>query len=282
MPKASASTRSSGHVTLSFGLLTIPVSLYSGIVADAGVTRHEYLPVENAAGEVEDHPVGRGLIDKMDGHLLTTDEKARVTKKIDTEYGPVYVEDNEIEQLFTLEPDTLKIKEFQPQHLFYQGNYVPKNLQFLEPSKDTKKRHIPAAVKVLTTLLEGMNEEGVVAIVELTTRGIPKPCVLTADGALWHIYPTDSVREQRELPEVEVVAAEVTMMRGLIGALTKTEVADLSDVRSELIQNFANDKAAAGDFGQVTDTYKATAPAAPSFDLAAMLQASIDAAKVAS
>lgn len=288
MPKAAASTRSSCKVTLSFGLIQIPVQIFTGTVSDAGITRHEYLPVktgetdESGADVYEDHPVGRGLIDKIDGHLLTADEKAQVTKKIETEYGPVYVEDNEIEQLFTLEPNSLKIKEFQPQHLFHQGHYVPKTLNFIEPDKvkvKGKNQYMPAATKVLATLLDGMKKEGVVAIAELTTRGVPKPCILTPDGALWQVWNTDALREQRPLPEADVVESDVTMMRGLIAALVKTEPADLSDVRSELIQNFADQKAEAGDFGKVSDDYVQAGPAEPSMDFAAMLQASIDAAK---
>lgn len=307
MSKAKPSTRSSGHVTLTgIGLVTIPLTIYSGTDKASGVERHEYLPVPvmeddgngkqvqkttkvtKEDGTIEEAPVfedrliGRGNIDKTTGELLTLDQKPLVQKKIETEYGPVYVEDHEIEKLFTLEPDTLKVLEFQPQHLFHQGNYVPKDILHLEPAKTgsgAKKQHMPMAVKLLATLLKGMREEGTVAVCELTTRGVPKPCILTPDGALWLVYHTNAVREQRELPEVETVEAEVNMMRGLISALTKTEVRDLSDTRSELVQNFANEKAAAGDFGKTTDTYVSAAPAEPALDLMAMLAASVEQAK---
>jgi non-homologous end joining protein Ku len=290
MPKAAASTRSSGRVNLVIEntLVNIPVAVYTGTVSDAGVTRHQYLPVktgqqdENGKDIYEDHPVGNGQIDKIDGHLLTADERARIAKKIDTEYGPVYVEDNEIEKLFTLDANTLVIKEFEPQHIFHQGHYVPKTLNFIEPDKTKikgKNQYMPVAAKLLATLLEGMRKEGVIAVGELTTRGVPKPCILTADGALWQVYHTDAVREQRELPETETKEGEVTAMRGLIAALLKTEPADLSDFRSDLIQNFANEKARNGDFSEVSDDYTQATPAEPTIDLMAMLQASIDAAK---
>lgn len=285
MPKAKPSTRSSGQVTLSFGLVNIPLALYSGTDKASGVERHEYLVVETEVdGEkvIENHLIGRGNIDKTTGELLTEDEKPLVQKKVETEYGPVYVEDHEIEQLFTLEPDTLKVLEFEPQHLFHQGNYVPRDRMFVEPQKagtGSKKAPMPIAVKLLGTLLKGMREEGTIAVCELTTRGTPKPCILTPDGVLWLVYPTNAVREQRELPEADLVDAEVNMMRGLIATMTKTEVADLTDYRSELIQNFANEKAENGDFGKTDDTYVATAPAAPQVDLMAMLAASVEQAK---
>lgn len=284
MPKAAPSTRSAGHVTLSFGLVNIPVTLYGGIVSAHGVERHEYVPAADDSNE--EHLVGRGKTDKVTGELLTVDQSVNIVKKVETEYGPVYVEDGEIERLFTLEPDTLKITAFQPQHVFRQGNYVPKALQFVEPSKSgtgAKKGYMAVAVKLLGTLFEAMREEGVVAIGELTTRGVPKPVVLTPTGELWQIYHTDAVREQRELPEFNTVEAEVTMMRQLVNTLKNDEVLDLTDERSALIQGFADQKAAAGDFGKPdADTYKQSAPAEPQVDIMALLSASVEAAEKAS
>lgn len=284
MPKAGPSTRAlNKDITLSFGLVNIPVNIFSGTVSDAGVTRHEYLPVVNDQGVTEDHPVGRGSIDKVTGELLTPDQKAEVVKKIDTEYGPVWVEDGEIEALFTLEADTLKVKTFQPQHLFYQGHYVPERQMFIEPIQTgtgKKKGYNASTLKLFHTLLEAMRADGVVAIGELTTRGVPKPVVLTPDGVLWQVWHTDSLREQRELPEAETNPAEVAMMGNLIAAMKSTDVLDLSDERSALIQNFADEKAANGDFSKPVDTY-APAPAKESNDLLSMLAASVEAAKQA-
>lgn len=290
MPKAAFSTRTlHKDITLSFGLVNIPINVFTGTVSsssgDVGVSRHEYLPVEKEDGTTEDHPVGRGAVDKVTGALLGPDEIAKVVKKIDTEYGPVYIEDAEIEKLFTLEPDTLKIHTFQPQHLFHQGHYVPKSLMFVEPNKTgtgKKKGFNAATLKLFGTLLKAMREEGVIAVGELTTRGVPKPVVLTPDGALWQVWHTDALREQRELPEFDLNPAEVTMMGSLINAMKSTEPRDVSDVRSELIRNFATEKAEAGDFEKPVDTYapKGAVEAAP--DLMAMLAASVEAAKQAS
>lgn len=314
--KAAPSTRALDKVNLTFGLINIPITLYTGTVSTQGVERHDYLPVPVMVEEIvdivqddgttakvptqvqktveveredgtteqvpvfEDHLIGRGNTDKETGELLTEDEKVLVQKKISTEYGPVYVEDHEIEALFSLEQKTLRVKEFQPQHLFHAGLYVPKTLNFVEPRKtETRgKPYDPIATKLLATLLKALREEGMVAVCELTTRGVPRPAILTADGALWHVYHTDALREQREFPEVELVDAEVTMMRTFLNTMKTTEVADLTDVRSELIQNFADEKAAAGDFDRSEDTVVPVAPAA-SVDLMSLLSASVDAAK---
>lgn len=275
MPKANPSTRSSGNVNLSFGVISIPTTLYGGTVADHGIKRNEYVVTDDG-----DHPVGRGQINKSTGELL--EHGAEVVKKIQTEYGPVYVEDHEIENLFSLAPDTLVIKEFEPQRNFQQGHYVPKGLMYVEPRKTgtgRKKGPDPIATKILSTLLRAMKAQQALAVCELTTRGVPKPAVLMPDGRLWLLFHTDATREQRELPEAPVVDAEVEMMGSLIKTMWSEEPLDFTDERSALIQGFADEKAAAGHFDKPTDaqTTTTTAPA-PAVDLMAMLSASVEAA----
>lgn len=275
MPKAAPSTRSSGNVNLTFGVVNIPTTLYAGTVSQHGVVRNEYVAAEDG-----DHPVGRGQIDKVTGELLNGQE---VVKKIQTEYGPVYVEDHEIEQLFQLTPDSLVIKEFEPQHNFHAGHFVPKGLLYIEPRKvGTGKKKGPDVIasKIIATLFRAMRAQGAMAVCELTTRGVPKPAVLMPDGRLWLIYHTDATREQRELPEVEVNEAEVEMMGTLVNTLWHDEPLDFTDERSALIQAFADEKAAAGDFSkpiEVEHAVSAEPVATP--DLMALLAASVESAK---
>lgn len=276
MSKAAPSGRSSGNVNLSFGVINIPTTLYGGTVSDHGIKRNEFVVTDEG-----EHPVGRGLIDKATGELL--EPGAQVVKKVQTEYGPVYVEDAEIEKLFSLAPDTLVVKEFEPQHNFHQGHFVPSGLMYVEPRKTgsgAKKGPDPIASKIIATLFKAMRAQNAMAVCELTTRGKPKPCVLMPDGRLWLIYHTDATREQRELPEVEVVEAEVQMMGTLVQTLWQDEPLDFTDERSALIQNFADEKAREGDFGKPDEEagQTVTAPAATP-DLMAMLAASVQAAE---
>lgn len=288
MPKSAPSTRSTNHVTFVHGMITAPLSLYSGTNKTSGVERHQYIsePVlDEATGqqkEVDGKPVfrdvsvGRGLTNKETGELLPPG--AQVQSKVETEYGPVYVEDHEIERLFTLEANELRVIAFQPISLMARGEYVPKDILHVEPAKVAKKRS-ERVDKLVTTLFEAMRAEGVMAVCELTTRGTPKPCVLMPDGRLWLIYNTEATREQREWPEVTTNEAEITMMRQLIGMATETEPLDVADTRAPLIQAFAEEKAAAGDFGKSSDTSTVVEVKEPETDLMAMLAASVEAAK---
>lgn len=281
MPKANPSGRSSGEINVSFGVINIPSTLYSGTVSDHGVKRKEFVVTPEG-----DHPVGRGAIDKTTGQLLGFD--AQVVKKVETEYGPVYVEDDEIEQLFQLAPNTLVIKEFEPQHNFHAGHFVPRGLLYLEPRKTgsgKKKGPDPIATKVMAVLLRAMKAKNAMAVCELTTRGKPKPCILMPDGRLWLTYYTEETREQREFPEhvltgiYEVFPEEITAMQGFIEAKWADQPLDFTDERTALIQGFADEKAAAGDFDQPAEVTVQSAPAAPPVDLMSMLAASVDAAK---
>lgn len=274
--KAQPSGRSLNKVNLSFNLINIPTTLYTGTVSDHGIKRKEFVVTDEG-----ESPVGRGSINKDTGELL--EPGAQIVKKIDTEYGPVFVEDHEIEALFTLQPDTLIIKEFEPQHNFHQGHFVPSSLLYVEPRKGesgkAKGKPDPVATKLMATLFKAMREQNAMAVCELTTRGKPKPCVLMPDGRLWLVYHTDAVREQREFPEAEVVDAEVAMMGTLIKTVWEDQPLDFTDERTALIQAFADEKANAGDFGKPEEGERVVAAAPAAMDLTALLAASVEAAK---
>jgi non-homologous end joining protein Ku len=275
MPKAKPSGRSSGNVNLSFTLVNIPITLYSGTVSDHGIKRNEYVVTPEG-----DHPVGRGQIDKVTGELL--EHGAEVVKKIQTEHGPVYVEDQEIEQLFQLSPDTLVVQRFEPEANFHAGHYVPKGLLYLEPRKSgsgAKKGPDPIAARLLATLLAAMKANNAIAVCELTTRGVPKPAVLMPDGRLWLTFHTDATREQRPMTDVPVVDAEVDMMGSIVTSMWSDEPMDFTDERSAAIQARADEKAAAGEFDKPAEVAVAAAPAPNVTDLMALLSASVEAAK---
>lgn len=314
MPRANPGTRAD-HVNLTFGLVNIPVSVYPGTVSDHGIKKKQFVtvpvmetvtengqevtrqiidkvpvlddkdqPVLDAQGQAtyedvprfEDHSVGNKAYDKF-----TDDEvdRSSIIKKIETAYGFVFVEDDEIENLFEITPKSLRVIGFQPLALFRQGAYVPRSLHYIEPGKieqGKKKIVSKAAVKSLTMLLEAMRSEGAMAVVELTTRGIPKPAVLLSDGTLWQVYHTEEIRQQRELPEIEVAEAEVAMAQQFIKAMWTEDPMDLEDKRTALIQGFADEKAAAGDFGR-SETVEdvEAAPGTEDSDLMKALEASL-------
>lgn len=282
MPKAEPSTRAASTVTLKIGLVPIALNIYSGVNSKAGVERHQYVDIDG-----EPTPVGRGMTNKNTGELL--EDTSEVQSLVETEHGPVYVEDSEIETLFTLEQNSITVLSVQPQHLFYQGDaYVPKKMNFVEPVKvktgKGKGQYDPTALKSYYTFMETLRKDGRMAVVEVVTRGVPKPAVLLPNGRLYELYHTDEVREQREIPEVDTDPNEVAAFQILLSTLglVSDEALDLSDERAALINDFATEKAESGDFAKPETTGDAPAPVQKSVDLLAVLQASVDAAKAAS
>jgi non-homologous end joining protein Ku len=271
MPKSPPATRAAEHVTLSLGLIAIPMSVFTAVVSDHGVRRNMFVGDETA-----EHPIGYQPYDKVTGQPV---EKSKIVKKVATEYGHVYVEDHEIEQLFNLEPKTIKILAFQPIALFYQGHYVPKTLYYLEADKihqGRRKLENKPAVEAFDVLLTAMRKEGVMALTQYTTRGVQKPAILLPDGSLWLCYYTDELREQRPLPHHELRPELVSQARALIKSNYSDTPVDISDKLTATILDFAQQKALAGDFGKPAESLPATAPAtSKSNNLMELLTASL-------
>lgn len=278
MTRAPAATRATeGGATLTFGLVNIPIAVYGGLDSDHGISRKQFSPAGN--------PIRYKRIDDATGDEVPY---AEIVSKIQTEYGPVYVEDHEIETLFEISPKTLTVKAFQPQHLFYSGHYVAKKPFYVEVPKikvgKNKVANVPAE-KSLALVLAALDAKGAVAFIEFTTRGVPRPAVLTSDGILWELFHEDELREQRPLPEFEISDTQVEQFNSLVETLGlwSDEPIDTTDERSALIQAFADEKAQAGDFDKPAESEVATPVAADAGnDLLAMLAASVDAAKAKS
>lgn len=311
MPKASFSSRATDTVTLKIGLIPIVLNIFSGFDSTSGVTRHQYLPVpvmvdDGNGGQVqqtvkrtlddgtevdepvfENVPVGRTATNKITGEPLDEAEKTQVQSKVETEYGPVYVEDGEIERLFTLSQKSIRILSVQPQTLFYQGDhYVPKKMSYVEPVKiktgKQKGQYDQDSMQLYATFMETLRKDGRMAVVEITTRGVPRPAVLLPNGRLYEVYHTDEVREQRQVDLPETNPAEVAMFKTLLETegLVSDEPLDLSDERAALINDFAKEKAQAGDFGKPAEVGDAPAPVQQTgVNLLALLSASVEAAK---
>lgn len=274
-----ASSRAYEKVTIQCGLLNVPAEVYSGMASKSGISRKMF------TGENADHEVGYSLVDKVTGDVV---ERSNTVKKVDTEYGFVFVEDSEIEQLFNIFPKTVTIKSFHPLSEWEGRELLGETLYFVEPvrtsrkvSGKTVKSVDPSSHMALSLLLKAMQDEGKFALVEWVSRGTPKPAVLLPDGQLWSVYYDEELREQRPVDIADnLPATAVEQARALVQAMTSDEIPVLSDEYSAKIQAFADDKAASGDFTKPVEA-EVSAPAQV-FDLEAMLKASVDAAKKAS
>lgn len=303
MPRSPAASRANNEVTLIVGPQRLELRILSGTVSDHGVKREEWitLPVLDENGEpktsfavidgkkkkvtlTQDHKVGRGIINKDTGELLTYEQQQQVAKKIETEQGLVWLSDSEIEDLFAIQPDTLVVKAFQPLALYAQGQYVPEKPYFVQVGRDKKGKPLKRDAMLLAALLATMAEDGLLAVCELTTRGLPKPALLFPDGGLWQVWHTDALREGPEQVEVPLDANGLEAVRlTMINDLRSDEVLDLTDKRTELVKAFAEEKAAAGDFAPAADAYekRPKKDQADDTDILALLGMSVEKVKAA-
>lgn len=275
MTRGPMATRTYATVFMKIGpLIEIELAVYNQLTSEHGVTRNQFT--------VDGHPVGSAPVDKVTGEII---EHSAIVKKIATSNGPVYVEDAEIEKLFQIKPNTLVVKGYQPVDLFGTA-YVPNQPLAVEPAKKkvgTKKVVNETSTQVLAGLLDAMRVENVCAVCEMTTRGVPKPCVLLPDGTLWIVRSDDELREPRPSFQDTVPAEVIEAVRGqlvpFIQANTTTEPMDLTDVRSAAILEYAEAKAAEGDFGApVVGEVVEERESSSTNDLMALLSASITAA----
>lgn len=263
MTHAPAPSRPYATVTLSFGLVSLPIALYSA-TTDAGFKRSQFTP--------DGHPVGVKPYDKETGADV---DRSSIVKKVDTSQGPVVLTDDEIEQLFDLQPNSLRVLAIQPQ-AYVGSHYIPRSLMYVLPAKQVvgrKKVDSPATQTAFALLCKALKERGAMALCELTSRGKPQPAVLLPNGRLWTVCYTENVREQPPLPDIEIPPAMLSQASLILDSMWEQEPRELADERTALLLAHAESKAREGRHDEAVTT-DAAAPVASGVDdlMAALMQ----------
>ena len=262
----STPTRATASLTLGWGLVSIPVSLYAATEgAKAAVERHEYT--------ADGHPVGRQPYDKVTGEPVTADV---VVKMASASTGAlVELTDDELATLTAGPRGSADIEAFVPLLALADGTYVVEGYNQVRPARQkagSRKMENPAAAKAFALLLEAMAANGVAALVKVTLRGPARYAAVLPDGRLALLAWSRQVRPALPLPDVELSEAELQMGRQLVEAVgISTPV--LVDEAGEALARYVDDKAA----GEAPVPAPAEEPAAV-IDLTAALEASLAAA----
>lgn len=228
--QAGAPSRSTGTITLSWGLLTIPLGYYSG-TEETRVARKEFV---NGSPE---RPAGRQTIDKV---LGTAVEPGDVKKMAQATSG-VWVElsDDEIAAC-TLPKGLAEIVSFLPNNR--KTGYVPEGtyVQLRPPS--IKGKVNPAQAKAYCLLLKAMDDADVAALVKFSLRGPARYGILDTHGDLTVVRTSSEVRQALPLPDVAVSDAELALAQQLIEAVG-VGVPDIEDDTALAVQAFIDSKA---------------------------------------
>lgn len=256
---AAQPNRATTSFTLSWGLLNIPVSAYTG-TQPTRVARKEFV-------EGTDVAVGRAPIRKDNGEVI---DVSMVERRAQASNGVfVTLTDDEIADC-TAPKGIGEIVSFVPET--ERGHYLAENQMQVRP-KATKGKVDPAAERAFALLIAAMESRDVCALVKIAMRGPARYALLDYTGTFTLVYTADAIREARDLPTtVGVSDDEVAMALQLIDAVG-VDTPALVDDTAPVVAEYVEAKAA----GQ-SPTVE-TVESKPVTDVMADLLASIDAEK---
>jgi non-homologous end joining protein Ku len=252
-------SRPSTSFTLAFGVLNIPLSVYTG-TEETRVNRSEFLDGDSSI------PVGRAPIRKDTGEVVPAGAVVRMAEA--TSGAWVTLTDDEIADC-TSPRGLAEVITFVPNKDVSQ--YLASNVAQVRP-KAVKGKPDPAGERAFALLLTVLKKKKVVALISVALRGPAKHALLAADGSLTYIYTADQIREARDLADsFKFSAAETQLAEALVDAVgVSTPV--ITDDTAPLVRAYVEDKAK----GAPAPAKVIVAEPAP--DLIAALTASLDAA----
>lgn len=211
---APAPTRASASVTLNWGMISVPLKIYSG-TQDSSVSRSEYALVDD-----EIVKVGRVHCVKGTDQIIDRDQ---VFRGVEREDGTVVeVTNDEMKAMLPMENGTAQVVCFVRQSSLFAGKYVLGDLDQARPGK--------GAAKPYTLLMAAMRKTQSFAVLKLAVRNKAKYAALLPNGDLYTLKFDDDVRERLPMPEVDIQSAEVEMGVEIVKR-------GLSDERPELVND---------------------------------------------
>lgn len=229
---AAAPNRATTSITLSFGLVNIPLSVYTGTEATR-VARKEFF---NGDPGIE---VGRAAIRKDTGEVI---EATDVTRMALADSGAwVTLTDDEIAACTSPRGlaeivSFVKVKD--------AGKYLVEDVKQVRPKREKGKSNI-AADKAFVMLSTAMASRKVMALVKVAMRGPARYALLDDKGNLFLIYTADAVRQWMDFPTIEtapVTEQELNVALMLIDAVG-IEAPTLVDTTAPVVQAYVNEKA---------------------------------------
>lgn len=255
--------RSTSSFVVSFGLINIPVSVYTTIT-DTKVARKEFT--------ADGHPVGRKAYDKVTGADVQTGD---VVKMVEVGGATVPLSDAEIADATGHVAGIAPIVGRVPMAEL-NSSFITDVVYQLRPKNDKKVQAASnRAFALLTTTLKETDEA---ALVRVSIRGsVAKWGAITPDGYLRIVHSADQVRAALPMPDTAVSEKETELAKALLSAIPTVAVEDLRDDSSERVAAYVDEKLAAlTGTGALLTEPTVLAPAVVD-DIYAQLQASMDA-----
>lgn len=266
MAKATAPSRSSGSLTISVGLVNVPVSVYSG-TEDTGVKRSRYSPAGN--------PVGMKNFDKVTGEDV---EYGDLVMRYATPDGKlVELSDDEVAAASGASNGAAEVIAVLKRS--FLDEYAQESLLQIRPQNGGKAKQSPVAVKAYALLMAALTKMDAFLLVRYSLRGKVRIGAVTGDGYLRVLYFDDEIRQTLAKPDPAtsgVTEQELDLATQLLEVYEVDDAPQVEDESSAKVRAYAEAKAEGGDVIEMEST------PAPVSDLMAALTASVEAAKKAS
>lgn len=251
-------SRSTGTITLSWGLLNIPLSTYTG-TEETSIGRKEFID-----GDV-DHPAGRAIIDKSTGEVVEPNRVVRMAQATNGSF--VVLDDDEIASCTGVRNVAEVVAFIANDDIF---NYMPHKLMQVRPHR-TKGVPDPAASKAFSLIVTTMTSLQVSALVKVAMRGPAQYGILTSTGDLLFVHSSDGVRKPLPMGLVPVSTDEQNAALALIDAIGVLPAPKIPDQTAQAVREFVDSKAA----GQPAPA-EAARPNVAEIDIMAKLMQSIE------
>ena len=261
MTHSPAPSRASGSLTIQFGIVSVPVSVFTGI-EEKKVTRKMRTPAGNAVKML--------TVDSETGEVVSRQETTHVYVMDDGTEVPL--SDEEIASAMGEENGSCQVVGMYP--MAELANYSVASVAQIRPAtvKVGKKTTSPNN-KPFVLLMQAMAAKGAIALVRYTLRGVPRLGAITPDGQMRVLYWDDEVRAARPMPEDTCSGAELALAGQLVDMMMEPKPPVLDNDAVARVEAYVAAKAQG-----MTPVEVAKAPE-PTMDLMAALKASLAASK---
>lgn len=257
---ANPPSRSVATVSLTFGMVTLPLKMYTG-TEDTTVQRHEYT--------VDGRKVGRAMV-VLGETPVEFVSREDVIYGVDTEHGLVELTDEELKSFdFGIENKTGTVVGFIPLDALGR-NYTPEAMYQVRPEK-------PAFNRPFMLLLKALRKTGTFALVELVVRNRPMWGALLGNGRFYRLMCDEEVRADLPLPEIDLSDDDMRMMQTLVETM-KTVPPVLDDKYQAAVEARLAEHVEKRNFIGTPIERPVIAPTSPD-DLMAKLTASVEEAR---
>jgi non-homologous end joining protein Ku len=267
------------RLTLSCGLLAVPIITHTGTDAQTPMPRSSWLPVdqivegEDGADDVQTewHEVGSQPYDKATGGVI--EEKESIVMRAQATDGTwVPLSKQEMDEVLgDTEEGVAEVVAFVPRAALLRDYVVVKwdQVRAADRSVGRKRTPDPGAERAFEIVTRAMANKDVFALVKVARQWV----AMTPDGYWLRLAYAHTVRAPKEFPHPEVQEREVQMAEKLIDVLTEDEPVMPVDEAGPQLQAYVDEKAKLEEGERPTVT--AVAAPVPVADVVGALEASL-------